>query len=149
MEYHSEPITRKLIRNYTAGQARRHGADREFLEDYETISGAEARKEDRERYFGLGVPTLSLFGMFRLPVFMLGFIGSLFMDISFWYIITIVLIPMMIFFALSFGFHQEQRRSLKDENYPASFSSSLMVFYSLGGVLIALILGYLLSMALS
>lgn len=147
MEYHSEPITRNLIRNYTAGQARKRGEDREFLEEYETISSAEALKEDRERYFGLGIPTLSLFGMFGLPVFMLGFLGSLFMNISFWYLITIVLIPMMIFFALSFGFHQEQRRSLKDENYPASFSSSLMMFYSLVGVLVALIIGYLLTMA--
>lgn len=148
MEYHSEPITRILIRNYTAWQTRKRGSDQEFLTEYETVASSDALREERERYFSLGVPTLSLFGMFGLPVFMLGFLGSLFTDISLWYVITLVLIPMMVFFSLSFGFHKEHSNSLKDEDYPASFSSSLMVFYSLVGVLAALIIGYLLTMAL-
>lgn len=146
--YHSEPITRTLVGKYHANKAKKYTEGHKFLEEWEQIISADATREERISYFGIGSPTLLTFGLMGLPVFMLGLIASLYAEISLWYVIVWVLTPAMIFSSLSFGFHGERSKSLKDEHYPASFSSSLMVFYSLAGVLVALILGYLLTMAL-
>lgn len=148
MLYHSEPITRNLIRNYTAWQAKKRNTDREFLADYEKLSNIKATRKERNTYFNLGVSSLTLFGTFGIFPFLFGLICSLYLDISFWYVLILFLIPSMIFYFLSIGFRMERSKGLKDKDYLPSFSAYMMVLWSLLGALAALFLGYLLSMGL-
>lgn len=148
MLYHSEPWTRNLVGKYTAWQAKKRNTDVEFLTDYEKISSIEATWKERNAYFSLGISTLSLFGTFGIFPFVLGLIFSLYLDISFWYALILFLLPSMVFHSISIGFHMEKCRSLNDEHYLPSFSSSMMILFSVLGFLVTFIIGYLLSMGL-
>lgn len=143
-QYHSEPITRKIVGDWHKAEAKQHArrsenpnAEQEWADTWERWTSDDAPKEELIGYFSIATSTLTLIGFVinALATCVLIGLANLGFDVfNLWN--TTPFMFGLIFFGLSFGNWLEARKIKKVESYMGYFDGAKFALFSVLGMLV-------------